>query len=47
MDDIESLLETINILADKEAMEGIKKSLRDIADGKIISFEELFDDSQA
>ncbi|MDD2653584.1 MAG: type II toxin-antitoxin system Phd/YefM family antitoxin [Candidatus Omnitrophica bacterium] len=40
-DDYEGLLETIEILSDKEAVKRIKKAKRQIKEGKAISLEEL------
>lgn len=40
-DDYESLLETIEILSDKESIRRIKKAKREIAKGKTISLEAL------
>jgi prevent-host-death family protein len=40
-DDYESLLETIEILSDKESVRRIKKAKREIAKGKTISLEAL------
>jgi prevent-host-death family protein len=40
-DDYEGLLETIEILSDKEAARRIKKAKREIREGKTISLEEL------
>ena len=38
-DDYESLLETIEILSDKDAVRRIKKAKREIAQGKTVSLE--------
>jgi PHD/YefM family antitoxin component YafN of YafNO toxin-antitoxin module len=40
-DDYEGLLETIEILSDKDAVRRIKKAKRDIAEGKTITLEDL------
>jgi PHD/YefM family antitoxin component YafN of YafNO toxin-antitoxin module len=40
-DDYESLLETIEILSDKDAAKRIIKAKKEIAEGKTISLEEL------
>jgi len=40
-DDYESLLETIEILSNKEAVRRIKKAKREIKEGKTVSLEEL------
>jgi len=40
-DDYEGLLETIEILSDKELVRRIKKAKREIAEGKTISLERL------
>ena len=40
-DDYESLLETIEILSDKEAVKRILKARKEIAEGKTISLEDL------
>jgi len=40
-DDYEGLLETIEILSDKEAVRRIKKAKREIAEGKTVSLESL------
>ena len=39
--DYDSLVETMEILADKEAMKGIRKGLEDIRKGRTISLEDL------
>ncbi|MDD3726091.1 MAG: type II toxin-antitoxin system Phd/YefM family antitoxin [Candidatus Ratteibacteria bacterium] len=41
IDDYESLLETLEILSDKEAVKRIKRAKRQIKEGKTISIEEL------
>ena len=41
MDDYESLLETIEILSDKEAMRRIRQAKRELAEGKGIPWEEV------
>ncbi|MFH0796145.1 MAG: type II toxin-antitoxin system Phd/YefM family antitoxin [Candidatus Omnitrophota bacterium] len=41
LDDYEGLLETIEILSDKEAIKRIKKAKQQIKEGKIISLKEL------
>ena len=43
-DDFEGLLETIDILSDSRTVNGIKKGLRDIKAGKVVSFKEAFKD---
>jgi len=40
-DDYESLLETIEILSDKEAIKRIVKAKKEVAEGKTISLENL------
>ncbi len=40
-DDYDGLLETIDILSDKETVSRIKKARREIKEGKTISLEEL------
>jgi prevent-host-death family protein len=40
-DDYESLLETIEILSDKDSVRRIKKAKKEIAKGRTISLEEL------
>lgn len=40
-DDYEGLLETIEILSDKEAVKRIKKAKREIAEGNTITLENL------
>lgn len=40
-DDYEGLLETIEILSDKEAARKIKKAKREIREGKVVSLEDL------
>ena len=40
-DDYDGLLETIDILSDKETVSRIKKAKREIKEGKTISLEEL------
>lgn len=39
--DYDSLVETMEILADKEAMKGIRKGLEDIRKGRTITLEDL------
>ena len=39
--DRESLIETIEVLSDPEAMAGIAKGLRDFKEGKFKSFEQI------
>ena len=38
---VESLIETIEILGDEELMESIKKSEKDIQEGRLLGFKEL------
>ena|SRR3990172_3800994 len=38
----EGLLETLEILSDKKAMAGIKRSLKDIEEGRVVTMEEVF-----
>ncbi len=40
-DDYEGLLETIEILSDKETARRIKKAKREIREGKVVSLEDL------
>ncbi|MFA6349352.1 MAG: type II toxin-antitoxin system Phd/YefM family antitoxin [Candidatus Omnitrophota bacterium] len=40
-DDYDGLLESIEILSDKELVKGIKKGKREIAQGKTVSLESL------
>ena len=42
--DFEGLLETIDILTDQRTVEGIKKGLKDIQQGKVVSLKEAFKD---
>jgi prevent-host-death family protein len=42
--DFEGLLETIDILADSRAMKGIKKGLKDIKSGRVVSLSKAFKD---
>ena len=39
-DDYESLIETMNILGDREAMKGIERGMKDIKEGRVITLEE-------
>jgi len=41
-EDFEGLLETIDILSDSRTMEGVRKGLRDIRAGKVVSVKEAF-----
>ena len=43
-EDFEGLLETIDILTDSQTVEGIKKGLKDIRHGKVVSLKEAFKD---
>lgn len=38
---IETLIETLEILGDEELMESIRKSEKDIQEGRLIGFKEL------
>jgi len=38
---VENLLETLEILGDEELMESIKKSEKDIQEGRLLGFKEL------
>ena len=38
---MEELLETLDILGDEELMKSIKKSERDVQEGRLLSFKEL------
>lgn len=38
---VESLMETLEILGDEELMESIKKSEKDVREGRLIGFKEL------
>ena len=41
IDDYESLIETLDILSDPKAMEGIRKGEEDIRKGRVRSWEEI------
>jgi prevent-host-death family protein len=41
-DDFAGLLETIDILSDPKTMHGIKRGLRDLKAGRVVSLEEAF-----
>ncbi len=41
IDDYESLIETLDILSDPEAMAGIRQGLEDIRKGRIYSWEQI------
>ena len=43
-EDFEGLLETIDILTDSQTVEGIKKGLKDIQEGKVVRLKEAFKD---
>jgi antitoxin YefM len=43
-EDFEGLLETIDILSDSRTVEGVKKGLKDIRAGKVVSLKEAFKD---
>ena len=43
-EDFEGLLETIDILSDSRTAEGIKKGLKDIKAGRVVSLTEAFKD---
>ena len=43
-EDFEGLLETMHILSDSQTVDGIKKGLRDVKLGKLVSFKEAFED---
>ena len=43
-EDFEGLLETIDILADSRATNGIKRGLKDINAGRVVRLEEAFRD---
>ncbi len=41
-EDFEGLLETIDILSDSRTVDGIKKGLKDIKAGKVVTLKEAF-----
>ena len=41
LEELESLIETIEIMSDPELMESIKRGLEDIKKGDVIDFDEL------
>ena len=43
-EDFEGLLETIDILSDSETMEGVKKGLKDVKAGRVVSLKKAFKD---
>ena len=43
-EDFEGLLETIDILSDSQTVSGIKKGLRDIKAGRIVTLAEAFEE---
>ncbi len=43
-EDFEGLLETIDILADSRTVNGIKKGLKDIKAGRVVTLKEAFKD---
>ncbi|MFC1621291.1 type II toxin-antitoxin system Phd/YefM family antitoxin [Candidatus Omnitrophota bacterium] len=42
MDDYEGWIETLEIMSDKEAMEDIRLAEKEIREGKVYDFEEVF-----
>jgi len=44
---VESLMETLEILGDEELMESIKKSERDVREGRLLGFKELLRKSRS
>ena len=46
IDDYEGWLETLEIMSDKKAMQDIKEARKEIAEGKVCSFEEVFGRAQ-
>jgi antitoxin YefM len=38
----EGLMETLEILSDKKAMTGIRRALKDIEEGRVVTMEEVF-----
>ena len=43
-DDFDGLLDTIDILADSGTVRGLRKGLKDIKEGRVVSLEEAFKD---
>jgi antitoxin YefM len=43
-DEFQGLIETIDILSDSSTMEGIKKGLKDVREGRVVSLKEAFED---
>jgi len=41
LEELESLIETLEIMSDHELMESIKRGLEDIKKGNVIDFDEL------
>ena len=44
VDEYEGLMETLEILSDSEALDGIRRGLADIESGNVISHEDLWDE---
>jgi len=40
-EDIEAAIETLEVLQDKKLLESIRRGLKDIEEGRVLSFEEL------
>jgi PHD/YefM family antitoxin component YafN of YafNO toxin-antitoxin module len=46
IDDYEGWLETLEIMSDKKAMQDIKKARKELKQGKLYTFEEVFKRAQ-
>ena len=41
---VEELMETLEVLSDEELMKSIDRSLKDVKEGKVLSYEKMLDE---
>ena len=44
LEELDSIIETLEIMSDEEFMKSIERGLRDVGEGNVVDFEELIED---
>ena len=46
LEELDSIIETLEIMSDEELMESIERGLRDVEEGNVVDFEELIKETE-
>jgi len=46
LEELDSIIETLEIMSDEELMKSIKRGLKDIEEGNVVDFEELIKETE-